>query len=72
MERNGGKVTQGRKSDMLPYGNGCELFLDCFTYPLPDCVSIYGANRQAQERLVRLEKPFLERLKDEEVSDNIC
>jgi len=54
-------MTQGRKTGMLPYGSGCKLYSGCFTCPLPDCISYYGANKKAQESLVRLEKPFLER-----------
>ena len=63
-------MTQGRKAGMLPYGNGCRLYPDCFTCPMPDCVSAYGANKEAQEKLVRLESSFFERLNNEE--DNIC
>ncbi len=55
-------MPQGRKAGMLPYGNGCELYPDCFTCPLPDCGWRYGMNKEAQRRLIRLEKPFFERL----------
>ncbi len=64
------EVAQGRKAGMLPYGNGCGLHLNCFTCPLPDCVSHYGANRKEQNRLIRLEKPFFEHL--DKVRSSIC
>ena len=54
-------MTQGRKLGMLPYGQGCRLYPDCFTCPLPDCVSPYGANAQSQQRLVDIWKPYFER-----------
>lgn len=51
-----------QKDDYLPYGNGCKLYLNCFTCPLPDCKWIHGNNRVEQQRLIDLEKPFLERV----------
>lgn len=53
-------MTQGRKAGELPYGNGCSLYPDCFTCPLPDCVSLYGANRKTQKVLSRIWKPYIE------------
>lgn len=53
-------MVQGRKSGMLPYGNGCRLYPDCFTCPLPDCVSHYGANRKEQKVLFKRWEPYLE------------
>ncbi len=53
-------MTQGRKAGMLPYGDGCRLWSDCFTCPLPDCVSPYGSNRKAQAVLVRRWEPYLQ------------
>lgn len=54
-------MTQGRKIGVLPYGNGCELFPDCFTCPTPDCVMPYGVNRKTQRLLAHLWKPCVER-----------
>ncbi len=54
-------MTQGRKAGMLPYGNGCKLYPDCFTCPMPDCVCPYGMNKKAQQVLVRIWKPYVER-----------
>ena len=55
-------MPQGRKAEMIPYGNGCKLYPDCFTCPLPDCVWLHGMNREAQKGLVRLETPYFEHL----------
>ena len=55
-------MAQGRKADILPYGNGCKLHPDCFTCPIPDCVWLYGMNKAKQESLIKLEKPFFERI----------
>ena len=52
-------MTQGRKTGMLPYGNGCSLYPDCFTCPLPDCFSPYGANRKAQAVLLKRWQPYI-------------
>ena len=55
-------MTQGRKAGMLPYGNGCRLYSDCFTCPGPaKCVAHYGANRNEQNKIVVKWKPYFER-----------
>ncbi len=52
---------QGKKTGMLPYGSGCRIYFDCFTCPLPDCVSHYGANNKEQNSLKRIWDPYIER-----------
>lgn len=59
-------MAQGRRMGMLPYGNGCRLHPDCFTCPLPECVWLEGTNREKQQRLINLERPFLERVLGQE------
>ncbi len=54
-------MVQGRKAGMLPYGNGCRLYPDCFTCLLSDCVWPYGINKKAQIRLIEIWKPLLEK-----------
>lgn len=57
-------MAQGRKAGMLPYGNGCELYPDCFTCPCPEvkgCVWQYGANKEKRQMLLDLWKPYFER-----------
>lgn len=54
-------MTQGRKAGMLPYGQGCKLYYDCLSCPLPDCMWVEGKNSKAQQQLIELEKPFLEK-----------
>lgn len=53
-------MTQGRKAGVLPYGNGCKLYPDCFTCPLPDCVSHYGTNKKEQNTLNKIWKPYID------------
>jgi len=52
-------MTQGRKAGMLPYGQGCRIYPDCFTCPLPDCVSHYGANKKEQNTLNKIWEPYI-------------
>jgi len=55
-------MTQGRKAGMLPYGNGCRLYPDCFTCPgPPGCIWPYGINRDKQEMLIKLWEPFFKK-----------
>ncbi len=56
-------MSQGRKVGMLPYGNGCKLYRDCFTCPAPDCVSFYGASLERQERIIETWRPYFEKVK---------
>ena len=44
---------------MLPYGNGCKVYPDCFTCPAPDCVAVYGSNKKRQEALVEIWQPVI-------------
>ncbi len=52
---------QGKKTGMLPYGDGCRLYCDCFTCPLPDCVSHYGSNIKEQNTLQKIWKPYIDK-----------
>ena len=55
-------MVQGRKAGMLPYGNGCKLYPDCFTCLAPnDCVWEYGINKDRQKLLSDIWKPYFER-----------
>ena len=60
-------MAQGRKNGVLPHGNGCKLYPDCFTCPLPDCVWIQGKSIEVQKKLIKLEKPYFERVLSEVV-----
>ncbi len=53
-------MVKGRKANILP--NGCKLHSECLSCPLPDCLWIEGKNKKEQNRLIGLEKPFLERV----------
>jgi len=58
---NRGSHYKPRLSKSLMYGNGCRLFDDCLSCPLPDCVWDISMNAKKQEEVIKLWKPCVER-----------